>query len=146
MKKSAIPFVDEYSKYANNMILRDSFDSANYLNDNVRFEKSMSMQFNIPNDWSYDQKLSQLNKYKQKPHLNPENIEQFVRTFSSESLSSHKTSLPSRKRIRRSYIKSDQSFESDLSFEIKGSTKGNNRINCSLLNASGVINLSGEFE
>ncbi|CAL5981341.1 Hypothetical_protein [Hexamita inflata] len=146
MKKSAIPFVDEFSKYANNMILRDSFDSASYLNDNVRFEKSMSMQFNIPNDWSYDQKLNQLNKYKQKPRLNPENIEQFVRTFSSESLSSYKI-LPSRKRLRRSYIKSDQSFESDLSFEVKGSTKGSsNKINCSLSNASGVINLSGQFE
>ncbi|CAL6049812.1 Hypothetical_protein [Hexamita inflata] len=141
MKKSATPFVDEYSQYANNMILRDSCDSQKYLNDNVRFEKSMSIQLSIPNDWSFDQKLIQLNKYKQKQQLEAENIEQFVRTFSSDSLSSHKiSSLPSRKRLRRSYVKNDLSFESDLSF---GPQK---RINCSLSNVSGVINLSGEFE
>ncbi|CAL6049814.1 Hypothetical_protein [Hexamita inflata] len=144
MKKSKFPIVNEFSKFATNMILQDSYNTQNYINSDVSFEKSKRMEFSFSNDWSFDLKLTQLNRYKQKPQLQPENMEQFVRTFSSESSKMQKVNnSPARKRLRRSYINNDIEFENDISFEVIGVSK---ELVCNLSNVSGVINLSKEFD
>ncbi|CAL5981343.1 Hypothetical_protein [Hexamita inflata] len=144
MKKSQLPIVNEFSKFATNMILQDSYNTQKYIKSNVSFENSMRMQFSFSNDWSIDQKLTQLYKYKQKQQqLEPENMEQFVRTFGSESLISQKAISRSspRKRSRRSYIKNEIVFENDIYFEVIGASK---ELMCDLSNVS--CDLSKEFD
>ncbi|CAL6049808.1 Hypothetical_protein [Hexamita inflata] len=128
MKQCKLPIENEVSKFAANMILKDSYNTQNYINSNIVIENSMRIQFNYSKVWSFEQKYTQLNKYKQKQILGPESIpeimESFVKTFGSESFKSQKAiNTSSKKRLRRQYIKNGKMFENDISFEVLGTSK-----------------------
>ncbi|CAL6049842.1 Hypothetical_protein [Hexamita inflata] len=150
MKKTMKIQIDEHQTYANNVILQgvDQREIVYKGNDAFFDNQASTMQFNIPKDWSSAKKQEQLNKYQKKPELDPENIEQFVRRFSTDSLTIsqklNSSTLTPRTRLRRQYFaKGDTSPLNNVSFEVRGSPQG---IQCNLSNLSGVINASKEFD